>query len=376
MNRRTALYTLAGAAAAIAKSGETNPTGPRWTLQYFYDKKDEAFTINDFRFTTPKHGIAVGWVTEKKGKPKPISVLTNDGGANWELQPIPDVGLSIFFLNDSVGWLVGDKSLWRTDNGGLKWTKLKIPKDADINRVYFRDPNRGWAVCDHKKVLETADGGQKWTELAAAKEPTGNPDYTTYGWIEFLNANDGIIVGSSIPPRPGDNRPAWMDPEGASKRREWPTTMLTLETRDGGKTWKGQSAPAFGQTTRFRPTPEGGGLALIRFANAFDWPAEVYMVHPKGESMRVYREKNRVVTDCGWLAPNRALLVAIEPPGQLAQLPVPGKVHVIKSGATLNEWQEMKVDYRAFGTSAMLSILGPDLAWVATDTGQILHLES
>ena len=360
--------------AATAKSGETNPTGARWVLQYFYDRKDEKFTINDFRFTTARHGIAVGWVTEKTGKPKPMSILSNDGGAHWELQPLPDVGLSVFFLNDSVGWLVAERTLWRTDDGGAKWKKLKIPKDANINRVYFRDENRGWAVCDHKKVLATTDGAQTWTELQAATQPNANPDYTSYGWIEFLNAKDGIIVGSSLPPRPGANRPAWMDPEGASKRREWPSTTLTLETRDGGSTWTAQSAPAFGQTTRFRPTPEGGGLVLIRFANAFDWPSEVYLVQSKGASTRAYREKDRVVTDCGWLAPNRALLAAIEPPGRLPQLPVPGKLHILESGAAITDWREMKVDYRAFGTSAMLSILNPDLAWVATDTGQILHL--
>jgi hypothetical protein len=374
VNRRTALYTLAGAAAGAARGAETKASAPSWNLQYFYDRKDEAFTVNDFRCTTVKHGIAVGWITEKKGKPKPMSILTNDGGAHWDLQPLPDIGMSVFFLNDSTGWLVGDKSFWRTDDGGVKWKKLKIPKDAAINRVYFKDENRGWAACDRKKVLGTTDGGQSWTEVEAAKEPNANPDYTAYSWIEFMNAQDGIIVGSAVPPRPGDNHPAWMDPEGASKRREWPSTTLTLETRDGGNTWKAQSAPAFGQTTRFRPTPEGGGLVLIRFANAFDWPSEVYQVRPKGSSTRVYREKNRMVTDCGWVAPNRALLAAIEPPGRLPQLPIPGKLHMIESGPGLDSWSEMKVDYRAFGTAAMLSILGPDVAWVATDTGQILRL--
>jgi hypothetical protein len=357
----------------VAAATETNPPAGRWTLQYFYDRKGETLAINDFRFVTAKFGIAVGWVGVKKGKPKPMSVTTHDGGAKWDLQALPDVGLSTFFLNDSLGWLVGEKELWRTQEGGRDWKKLKTPKDSDINRVFFRDESNGWAVCDHKKVLETEDGGRTWTELEAAAKPSANPDYTAYNWIEFLNANDGIIVGSSIPPRPGE-RPAWMDPEGAAKRREWPSLTLTLETRDGGKTWTAETAPAFGQTARYRPRPDGYGLVLIRFTNAFEWPAELYLVKPKGGSTRLFREKDRVVTDCAWLSPSEAMLVAIEPPGRLPQLPVPGKLHVLESSGNLTHWNEMKVDYRAFGTRAMLSVLNPDLAWVATDTGQILKL--
>ena len=45
----------------------------------------------------------------------------------------------------------------------------------------------------------------------------------------------------------------------AAKRREWPSMTITLETRDGGATWNSQTAPAFGQTTRFRSAP-GKGL--------------------------------------------------------------------------------------------------------------------
>ncbi len=342
-------------------------------MQYFYDKNQETFNINDFQFSSASFGIAVGWVSDKKGKPKPMSAVTRNGGGKWELEPLPDVGLSVFFLNDSLGWLVGEKAIWRTEEGGREWKKFKLPKDTDVNRVYFRDADHGWAVCQRKLVLETKDGGRSWSEVASAKGVNANPEYTSYNWIEFIDKDTGIIVGSSIPPRPGDNQPAWMDPESASKRREWPSLNITLETRDGGAVWKPQTAPAFGQTVRLRMKPDHYGLVLLRFSNAFDWPSEVYMVKPQGGSTRVYREKDRVVTDVGWLTPTRAMLVAIEPPGRLAQLPIPGKLHVLKSD-DLAEWSDMNVDYRAFGTRAMLAVVSPELAWVATDMGQILRL--
>jgi hypothetical protein len=369
LTRRTAIQLLATQAAGAAEK----PSGPRWVLQYFYDKNQETFNINDFQFISATFGIAVGWVSDKKGKPKPMSAVTRDGGAKWDMQPLPDVGLSMFFLNDSLGWLVGEKAIWRTEEGGRGWKKLKIPKDTDVNRVYFRDAEHGWAVCQRKLVLETKDGGLSWSEVAVAEKVNANPEFTSYNSIEFVDKDTGVIIGSSIPPRAGDNRPAWMDPESASKRRELPLLNITIETRDGGVTWTPQTAPAFGQTVRLRLRPDRYGLVLLRFSNAFDWPSEVYMLKPKGGSTRVYREKERVVTDVAWITPSRAMLVAIEPPGRLAQLPIPGKLHVLQSD-DMTQWTEMKIDYRAFGTRAMLSVVSPEVAWIATDTGQILRL--
>ncbi len=343
-------------------------------MQYFYDKENEEFRINDLRFMSPNHGLAVGWIAERKGRPRPYSVATTNGGAKWEAQPLPDVGLSTFFLNDSLGWLVGEKGVYRTEEGGRDWKRVsKLKNDIAINRVHFIDENHGWAACERKTVLETKDGGKTWDELKKASEPTANPDYTSCNWIDFVSPKDGMIVGSSIPPRPGDNRPVWMDPEGASKRREWPTLTVTLETRDAGATWKSQTAPAFGQATRFRTGANGTALVVIRFSNSFEWPSEVYQVKTGGSSTRVFRQADLVVTDCAWMSANRAILAAVEPPGKLHQLPIPGKIHVLVSD-NLTNWTEMKVDYKAYGNSAVLSVLGPDQAWLATDTGQILKL--
>ena len=104
MNRRTAIQTIAAAGvAAAAGSAETEPAAAKWALQYFYDHNQESLNLNDFRFVTANLGIAVGWVGEKKGKSKPMAVVTRNGGAKWETQPLPDVGLSVFFVNDSLG---------------------------------------------------------------------------------------------------------------------------------------------------------------------------------------------------------------------------------------------------------------------------------
>jgi hypothetical protein len=356
-------------AALIATASASAAAG--WKIQYFYDKDNAAFTINDLRFFSAKRGVAVGYVETDKGKSEPMSVVTSDGGATWSEAPLKEVGVSLFSLNDTVGWLVTDKAIWKTTEAGRNWVRLK--KVEGIHRVWFLDEMHGFAIGAPKIILETTDGGKTWDSVDAADKPKSNPRYTSYDWITFVTPQLGLITGASIPPRPGDAEPAWLDPEAVSKRREWPTLTIKLETHDSGKTWDVQTAPTFGQTTRLRLLPNGVGLALIRFAHSFEYPSEVYKISAGGKSERVFRAKDRVVTDCAFLGSGEALLAAIEPRGRLQQLPIPGKLHILSSTG-LSTWSEMPVPYKANGTRAILSVADAGQAWVATDTGMILHL--
>ena len=66
-------------------------------------------------------------------------------------------------------------------------------------------------------------------------------------------------------------------------------------------------------------------------------------------------------------------LGAVEHFGKLQQLPIPGKVKIIRSdnGAS---WTEIVVDYRATARRVILAAAGRNEIWAATDTGMILKL--
>jgi hypothetical protein len=114
-------------------------------------------------------------------------------------------------------------------------------------------------------------------------------------------------------------------------------------------------------------------LALVEFHDAFQWPSEVYRTDARtGGSARVFREKNRAVTDV-LMAGGSGYLAAIEPPGTLRDLPIPGKLKVLTS-EDLSKWVEMQVDYRAEGRRAVFAKAGTCDLWVATDAGMILKL--
>jgi hypothetical protein len=71
--------------------------------------------------------------------------------------------------------------------------------------------------------------------------------------------------------------------------------------------------------------------------------------------------------------PTRAYLAAVEPPGKLNSLPIPGKVKMLTT-LDFETWTEMEVDYKAVARSLVLAGPDPDHQWAATDTGMILHL--
>src|SRR5687768_5638636 len=344
----------------------------KWKMQFFHDHDKSVLSIGDIQFPSPSRGVAIGVIREGT-RQKPVAVVTSDGGTNWQTIDLQETPVSLFFLNESLGWMVTAKGgLWQTTEAGKNWRKLpRIP--AQILRVYFTTEKDGWAVGVKKKVLETHDGGLSWKPLEAAAEPPGNPEHSVYNWISFATPQMGLITGWNMPPRRMMERPEWLEPEAAVTRRDLPHLTYSLTTNDGGKTWKAGSASLFGEVARFRFAANGNGLGLIEHSAGFRYPSEVYRIDWRtGKNETVYRDRRFHITDV-WVTPNgTAYLAGYIVMGQMRNI-VPGKVQVLKS-RDLQSWTEMEVDYRAVANRVTLAASGDDNLWLATDGGMILKL--
>ncbi len=367
MNGALRLAALAAAFAMAVTAAE------KWRIQFFYDQDESSLTINDLKFASARVGVAVGFVTERN-RVRPSMLLTLDGGEHWNLEPTKEPGHSLFFLNDSLGWMVTPNGIWRTEEAGRSW--LKVSGLKNILRVFFLTPDRGFAVGGKKAIYETADGGKEWSKVAAATLPKTSPEYTTYGSISFANPEVGIITGWHRPPRRADEGlPDWVDTDQAHLRREWPGTALFLETRDAGKTWKLDTGSMFGRVSKAKLFPSGFGIGLVELtASLEEWPSEIYLINWKsGKSERAFRDRYPI-TDFETSASLEAVYLAeIEARGQLRRSPVPGKLRILKS-KNIKDWTPMDVDYRASARRAVLAAAGHDGMWAATDTGMILKL--
>lgn len=349
-------------------------------LRYFHDKNDERLIVTDLRFLTAKR--AVGFATLiSDDRLRGAMVASNDGGTTWTVEPfreVPrsDVPRAVSFLNDSQGWMATQNSIWYTDEGGRSWKKLKNQKG--VLDIHFLDATQGFASGWPKLLLRTKDGGKNWIPVPEAERLATRPENSALSIVSFANGKNGVVTGASIPPRRGFSRmPAWMDPEEAKLRPQRPTVLLSLETKDGGDSWKPATASIFGRPLRVALEPNGLGFLIFQFDDLFDWRSEVYRLTGGGKTSRVYREKDRVVTDVLiHKKSGAAYLAVVEPVSSLPGLPIPGRVHLLRAvGPAFTLWQEIPVDYRASALTVKLAEAPDGGVWAATDEGMILSLQ-
>ena len=90
----------------------------RWETQYLYDEGKSSLAIVDLQFPSARRGIAVGYI-EKEYSLDPVSLVTSDGGQHWQRIPLKKMPVSLFFLNEGLGWMITGKGhLWKTTEGG------------------------------------------------------------------------------------------------------------------------------------------------------------------------------------------------------------------------------------------------------------------
>ncbi len=54
-------------------------------MQYFYDQAKSELVVQDIQTPSERYVMAVGTIQESKGGHKPVSVVTSDGGAHWDV---------------------------------------------------------------------------------------------------------------------------------------------------------------------------------------------------------------------------------------------------------------------------------------------------
>ncbi len=187
--------TLNGVAVVSGWPGilNTNDGGDEWTVypSNYYSLRS-VFFIND----------TLGWI----GGWGSI-YQTNDGGANWNIQspfPIIDI-IDVYFIDENIGWAVGELLnnetgiIYKTLNGGNTWNETEM-FEKSLNGVFFVNPNYGWVVGDYGNIRYTTDGGETWNNQSVDSSRLVSINITDehQGWItggQLYHADLSNIVG-------------------------------------------------------------------------------------------------------------------------------------------------------------------------------------
>ena len=126
-----------------------------------------------------------------------------------------------------------------SDDMGKTWHQTQVPTSVALTKVYFPDPDNGWAIGHGGVVLHSIDGGSSWVKqldgLQAAK-------------IELAQAKAVGAVGAEALSRlrdaerlvhEGADKP-FLDVYFTDRNRGWVVGAygLAFTTVDGGRTWE------------------------------------------------------------------------------------------------------------------------------------------
>lgn len=337
---------------------------PRWNIQFLYDHADSNLAIEDLQCPTTRHCVAGGWIDDKKGHEQGAVLLSSDAGLHWSQYEVKERPLSLFFLNDGLGWMVTDRGLWSTQEGGRTWVKIQSRKG--ILQAWFLDQNHGYMSGLKGLIEHTSDGGKTWARLEAA-DKLPDPQLLNFDIIRFAGEH-GIIVGA-----PESSAPELEDKAAETGLAKGKVTLL--ETLDGGKTWNSGAITMEGDLAQLKMSDRGFVVSLILYSSPkYPVGSAVFQAQLSSRQGRVvFAERDRVATDIALLDNGGAILATVEPPGNSAQAPIPGKLKMFQS-SDLRVWQEMDVDYRVVAQRAIIAAPDEHNIWVATDTGAILKL--
>ncbi|MFL5803843.1 MAG: hypothetical protein ACJ8CR_19135 [Roseiflexaceae bacterium] len=243
--------------------------------------------------------------------------------------PTTDFGTGLADLQlvtETDGWVLTDKALLWTVDGGKQWKQMKLPKDLPVSAVlgaFFIDPAQGWMTFANVAAdstqqatfssLHTTDGGKTWAEsriAAITPELMGaSPAYMDFvdpqhGWVALhlqssSNFNAGVLYQTT------DGGRTWVErkiPIGSpinfiNTADGWTAGgALGNElyvTHNGGQTWAAQAVPppqtdAPADATYDLPTflTSQDGILPVTFTSESGASTSFYATHDGGRSWK------------------------------------------------------------------------------------------
>ncbi|MEE4260221.1 MAG: YCF48-related protein [Bacteroidales bacterium] len=134
-------------------------------------------------------------VDTSEGKLCGQNIIRRYLSGSWDNLQFFDNGFlynSIFFTDNSTGWVVGSHGKLFKTIDGLSWLPQTSNTTSNLNDVFFIDSMIGWAA-GSGVLLHTVDGGLNWTQ-----ELTIQTEGKELRAIYFISPHNGYVVGNDV----------------------------------------------------------------------------------------------------------------------------------------------------------------------------------
>jgi photosystem II stability/assembly factor-like uncharacterized protein len=95
---------------------------------------------------------------------------------------------SLFFLDDTRGWVVRQDGIYHTTDAGVTWSNDTTLVNA-YGSIHFLDDNNGY-FSNYGTVNKTTDGGITWLQVYPSPAETA---FQVFLDIDFINVNEGYF---------------------------------------------------------------------------------------------------------------------------------------------------------------------------------------
>jgi photosystem II stability/assembly factor-like uncharacterized protein len=246
-----------------------------------------------------------------------IILITNPKG-QWEILNESGSFRTIDFVNDQIGWIAGDGTLLKTEDGGETWKSFPQHENWRDPKIDFVSETIGWCVRSYwdktenmnkNTIIKTLDGGQTWFIQKEFK----NNSHSRFvsGTIYAVNDSNVYAVGDVIL-KTSDGGTSWVDVSPNMINRQlnsiWffnndtgivsgrfndgnTVNGILLRTIDGGMNWEEKNISDFDNISdlQFIDNTTGyflaqkanyGGYFLCRTSNTLNsWSKRAELIH-------------------------------------------------------------------------------------------------
>jgi len=146
----------------------------------------------DIAFSDAQHG----WMVGTNG----AVFYTSDTGHTWQaLTPFTNQRLlQIVFINSTKMLIMGETSLFISNDGGYNWNTLCDISPSNFSKITFTSSNNGFALITNengqKAFAKSTDGGASWTIL---QQPVDWNDFDASSETEIMAVADLNILKST-----------------------------------------------------------------------------------------------------------------------------------------------------------------------------------
>ena len=196
-----------------------------------------------------------------KDAPRNITIATEVRSPNISRSTLRQEAAPLFFLNESVAWVVSAGAIYTTVDGGDHWQLRYRSNDAsDTIEILFANTTNGWATINnwsgshYHLVVKTTDGGRAWREVLNLESPIYRIDFVSDRigfvrdrWEPIRRTSDGGHTWREL--NLSDEAEVSYPFEGLqylfflTPKEGWGYGSAIWHTVDGGETWDTVASP-------------------------------------------------------------------------------------------------------------------------------------